>query len=61
MPSFPQIALCFPSFELRPQPLQRKKVEIASLYKYLRLILKVEIASSYKYVGLILKLKIASS
>ena len=31
MPSFPQIALCFPSLALRPQPLQNCKLEIAKL------------------------------
>ena len=28
MPSFPQIALCFPSLALRPQPFLFKKTEI---------------------------------
>ena len=31
MPSFPQIALCFPSLALRSQPLQNCKLEIAKL------------------------------
>ena len=31
MPSFPQIALCFPSFALRPQPLQCIAISLISL------------------------------
>ena len=51
MPSFPQIALCFPSFALRPQPFNLSKSQVSNVMLYVN-ILYERFVSCQTFVGM---------